>query len=184
MKRTNNPQKELIILTNDPSITAWGYAVLDAQDNILVTGCIKTKPLYKKRRTRKGDDTVRRVSEINQRLLKVIKHYKVSYILTELPHGSQNASAAVMIGIVTGIVQTLSDALEIGTEWYDQADAKKCLLGKNSATKREVIDAIDKIYDVRWTDINYKNEAVADSLAIHYVASKQSSILQLFKTVK
>ena len=76
---------DFIVLTNDPSITAWGYAVLDAQDKILATGCIKTEPLYKKRRTRKGDDTVRRVSEINQRLLKVIHHYKVTYLLTELP---------------------------------------------------------------------------------------------------
>ena len=179
-----NNSKDFIILTNDPSITGWGYAVLDAQDNVLTTGCIKTTPLHKKRRTRKGDDTVRRVSEINQRLIKVIKHYKVSYILTELPHGSQNASAAVMIGIVTGIVQTLSDALKIGVEWYAEADAKKCLLGKQSATKKETIDAIDKVYNVPWKGIKYKDEAVADALAIHYVAVKQSSVLQVFRTIK
>ena len=175
---------DFIVLTNDPSITAWGYAVLDAQDKILATGCIKTEPLYKKRRTRKGDDTVRRVSEINQRLIKVIRHYKVTYLLTELPHGSQNASAAVMIGIVTGVVQTLSDALELGVEWYSEMDAKKCLLGKNSATKREVIAAIDNIYDVDWKGIKYKDEAVADALAVHNVAKTQSSILQLFRTMK
>ena len=179
-----NNSKDFIVLTNDPSITAWGYAVLDAQDNVLTTGCIKTAPLHKKRRTRKGDDTVRRVSEINQRLLKVINHYKVSYILTELPHGSQNASAAVMIGIVTGIVQTLSDALKIGVEWYSEMDAKKCLLGKNSATKREMIDAISKVYNVTWKGVKYKDESIADALAIHFVAVKQSSVLQVFRTIE
>jgi len=179
-----NNSKDFIVLTNDPSITAWGYAVLDAQDNVLTTGCIKTAPLHKKRRTRKGDDTVRRVSEINQRLLKVINHYKVSYILTELPHGSQNASAAVMIGIVTGIVQTLSDALELGVEWYSEMDAKKCLLGKNSATKREVLNAICEKYDVPWKGVKYKDEAVADALAVHHVAAKQSNVLQVFRTIK
>jgi len=184
MKPTTLPKKDLIILTNDPSITGWGYAVLDSKDNILASDCIKTAPLHKKRRTRKGDDTVRRVSEINHRLLRVIRHYKVSYILTELPHGSQNASAAVMIGIVTGIVQTLSDALEIGVEWYSEMDAKKCLLGKNSATKKETIDAIDKVYDVKWKGVKYKDEAVADALAVHYVACKQSNVLQLFKSIQ
>ena len=184
MNRSNPPIKELIILTNDPSITGWGYAVLDAKDNILTTGCIKTEPQHKKRRIRKGDDTVRRVSEINQRLLQVIKHYKVSYLLTELPHGSQNASAAVMIGIVTGIMQTLSDTLKIGVEWYAEMDAKKCVLGKNSATKQEMINAIDKLYEVPWKGTKYKDEAVADALAIHYTASQQSNVLQLFKTLK
>jgi len=180
----NNPPKELIILTNDPSITAWGYAVLDTQGIVLTAGCIKTEPFYNKRRIRKGDDTVRRVSEINQRLLRVIRHYKVTYILTELPHGSQNASAAVMIGIVTGVVQTLSDALELGVEWYSEMDAKKCLLGKNSATKREVLNAIVEKYDVPWKGIKYKDEAIADALAVHYVAVKQSNVLQLFKSIK
>ena len=176
--------KDLIVLTNDPSITAWGWAVLNTSNTVLASGCIKTVPEYKKRRIRKGDDTVRRVSEINQCLLKVIKHYKVSYLLTELPHGSQNASAAVMIGIVTGIVQTLSDALEIGVEWYAEMDSKKCVLGKNSASKQEMIQAIDKLYVMEWKDIKYQDEAVADALAIHYTATKQSNVLQLFKTMQ
>jgi len=184
MNRTNLPTKDLIILTNDPSITAWGWAVVDTTNTILASGCIKTTPEYKKRRIRKGDDTVRRVSEINQILLRVIKHYKVSYLLTELPHGSQNASAAVMIGIVTGIVQTLSDLLEIGIEWYAEMDAKKCVLGKNSATKQEMITAIDKLYHVKWKNVKYKDEAVADALAIHYTATKQSNVLHLFKTMQ
>jgi len=184
MKRTNPPAKDLIILTNDPSITAWGWAVVDTSSTVLAAGCIKTTPEYKKRRIRKGDDTVRRVSEINQTLLRVIKHYKVSYLLTELPHGSQNASAAVMIGIVTGIVQTLSDTLEIGVEWYAEMDAKKCVLGKNSATKQEMITAVDKLYDVPWKETKYKDEAIADALAIYHTALKQSNVLQLFKTMK
>src|SRR6056297_3054439 len=99
-----------MILTNDPSLTAWGWAIIDWQDNVIQTGCIKTKPDYKKKRIRKGDDTVRRLSEISQKLIKLINHYNVQYILSELPHGSQNANAAVMIGATTGIVQTLADA--------------------------------------------------------------------------
>ncbi len=184
MKRNSPPKKKFIILTNDPSITAWGYVVLTVKGKILATGCIKTEKKTKKLRIRKGDDDVRRIHEINLILLQVIKEYKVTYLLSELPHGSQNAAAAKMIGCVAAIIQTLSDALEIGVEWYGEADAKKAVLGKNSATKQEMINAIDKKYKVTWTGTKYKDEAVADALAIHHVAKKQSSVLQLMKTMK
>jgi len=174
----------LIILTNDPSITAWGFAILNNHNEILEIGCIKTQTEGKKRRIRKGDETTRRVSEINQRLLEVIRKYNVNYILSELPHGSQSASAAVMIGIATGIGQTMSDALGIPIEWYSEGDSKKAVLHKQSATKQEMIDAITKLYNVPWTKVKYINEAVADALAIHYAASLQSSTLKLYNNMK
>jgi len=186
------------ILTNDPSFTAWGWAVIDGKTSaILKTGCIKTKTEGKKRRIRKGDETVQRTGEIDQVILGLIKKYKISYILTELPHGSQNASGALMIGIVIGLLKMLSDTLEIGIEWYSERDSKKCLLGKISATKIETMIAIDKLYDVPitkgigknrkgeivalWSGVGYIDEAVADALAIYNVAMKESSTLKLMK---
>jgi Holliday junction resolvasome RuvABC endonuclease subunit len=174
--------KNIHILANDPSVCAWGYSVLDQNGNIVDQGCIKTVGGGKKMRIRKGDDTIRRIREINQRLITVIKKYNVEYLLSELPHGSQNASAAVTQGVVSGIMQTISDCMEIGIEWYSEGDSKKCLLGKTSAEKKETIDAISKLYGTKWkSGIKYIDEAIADSLSIHYVASKQSSALKLFK---
>ena len=170
------------ILTNDPSMTAWGYTVLNWNSEILTTGCIKTEPSQKKLRIRKGDSTVRRISEINQVLISVIKEYEVNYILSELPHGSQNASAAVMIGAVAGIVQTISDILDIGLEWYSENDAKKCLFNRQSVTKQEMINRINALYTVPWTKVKYKDEAVADALAIHFTAMRMSSTLKLLKS--
>ena len=169
------------ILTNDPSITAWGYAIINNTGRVIDAGCIKTAPEQKKRRIRKGDDTVRRVSEINKVLLNLIKSYNVCYILSELPHGSQNASAAVMIGIVTGIAQTMSDVLNLPIEWYSEGDSKKAVLNKQAATKKEMITAISRLYDVPWTGTKYIDEAVADALAVHYVASLQSPTLKMMK---
>jgi Holliday junction resolvasome RuvABC endonuclease subunit len=170
------------ILTNDPSMTAWGWAVMSYQGEVIKTGCIKTETEGKKRRIRKSDETCQRISEINNILLGVIKENNVNYILTESPHGSQNASAAVMIGAVAAIMQTISDCFGIGIEFYSEQDSKKCLLGKKSATKQETIDAIAKIYDVPWAKTKYKDEAVADAIAVYHVASKQSSTLKLFNT--
>jgi Holliday junction resolvasome RuvABC endonuclease subunit len=169
------------ILTNDPSMTAWGWAIMSYEGIVLKTGCIKTVTEGKKRRIRKSDETSQRISEINNVLLSLIRDNHVNYILTESPHGSQNASAAVMIGAVAAIVQTISDCLGIGVEFYSEQDSKKCLLNKKSATKQDTIDAIAKLYKVPWANVKYKDEAVADAIAIYHVASKQSSTLKLFK---
>jgi len=169
------------VLANDPSITAWGWAVVDQEvgekGKVLEVGCIKTSPGYKKQKIRKGDDTTRRVMEINTALLSVIYKYNIKFLLSELPHGSQSAAAAVMIGIVTGIGQTLSDALGIPIEWYSEGDSKKNLLGKLSATKDETKDAISSLYKVPWTGVKYHDEAVADALAVYHVAINQSLFL-------
>lgn len=197
MERTKGVNFIPTILTNDPSMTAWGWAVLDYKGNILKTGCIKTVTEGKKRRIRKSDETAQRISEINNILLGLIKRYNVRYILSEAPHGSQNASAAVMVGAVNAIVQTISDCLDIGVEWYSEGDSKKCLLGRISATKIETMLAIDKLYKVPvtkgisknrkgeicalWSGVEYIDEAVADALSIHYVATKQSPTLKMMK---
>ena len=183
MKRTTIPhqQPQFVVLTNDPSLTAWGYAVLNTQNNVLTLGCIKTEPQAKKRRIRKGDDLIRRISEIYDVLLPLIARYHVRFILSELPHGSQNAHAAVMIGAVTAICQGISVMSNIAIEWYSEADAKKAVLGRISSTKQQMVDAIAKKYDVQWTKVKYKDEAIADALAIHYAATKSSSVLTFFK---
>jgi len=171
----------LVVLANDPSMTGWGWVVLNSRNDILAKGCIKTEPRHKKLRIRKGDDTTRRIGEIVEALLDAIRLYEVNYLLSELPHGSQNANAATMIGMVTAIIQTISVTLDIATEWFSEGDCKKEALGKRAAVKREMIEAMDKIYNVEWTGIKYKDEAVADALAVHNVASKQSPMLKLFR---
>lgn len=182
MERTRNNLTQFNILTNDPSMTAWGWAVMQPNGDIVSAGVITTKPEQKKRRIRKSDDTTRRASDIIKQLLTVIKKYNVRYILSESPHGSQNASAAVMIGMVAGIVQTIADTLDIGVEWYSEADSKKALLGKQSATKQETIDAIDKLYRVRWTKVKYADEAIADAISIFHCAKQQSATLKMLRS--
>ncbi len=170
------------ILTNDPSLRGWGWAVLSVGSDVLEAGCIKTESEHKKKRIRKGDDNIRRISEIVLKLLDVIRTYNVTFIVSELPHGSQNAAAATMIGIVTGIAQTIADTLDLPIEWFSEADAKKAVLGKKAGTKEEMIRAINKRYlNVPWPGAGYKNEAIADALAIHFVAKQQSSTLKMMR---
>ncbi len=169
--------KDLTILTNDPSITAWGWAVIH-NGKVKAAGCISTSSEQKARRIRKGDDTVRRVSEINQALLAIIRKWDVNYIVSELPHGSQSASAAVMIGICTGIMQTIADSMNMGIEWYSEADAKKAVAGKRSVSKTEMIETVKSMYDILWDRAKFRNEAIADAMAVYHVAKMQSSVIR------
>lgn len=173
--------QEPTILTNDPSFTAWGWAVLSTHGKVIATGCIKTEPEHKKLRTRVSDDRARRTAEIARKILSLVKTYNVHVILTEAPHGSQNANAAVMIGIVMGVITTIAECLGHPIEFYSEQDAKKALLGKKSATKEETVVAISKLYKYPATGKKYIDEAVADALAVHYVANQQSPMLKMMK---
>jgi Holliday junction resolvasome RuvABC endonuclease subunit len=183
MKRTKKENKAPTVLTCDPSLTAWGYVVVKGYV-VLATGCIKTSPENKKRRIRKGDDNVRRISEIIHELKTVIFAYKVNYITTELPHGSQNASGAIMIGVVMGIMETISHFHGIPVEWYSENDAKKCALpGQKVVSKSDMIEAMNNEFIVEWPTAKYIKEAVADSLAIYYCALHSSPTLQYLQNL-
>jgi Holliday junction resolvasome RuvABC endonuclease subunit len=86
-----------------------------------------------------------------------------------------------MIGMVAGVLQTISDWTNKPIEWYSEADAKKAALGRVSATKLDMIGVMLEKYDNWVTGIKYKDEAIADALAIHNVAMQQSNVLKFWK---
>lgn len=173
-------KRHLTILANDPSLTGWGYVVVK-NDKVLFGGCIKTEPEHKKQRIRKTDDSLRRIHDINTVLLQVIRTYNVGYIVSEIPHGSQTSSGAVMVGTVHGIVQTIADCLDLPLETYSEQESKKTVLGKKTATKTEMVNAIGNVYDMPYVGVKYKDEAIADAMAIYHTAVKLSPTLKLLK---
>lgn len=169
------------VLANDPSIRGWGWVVLqfkNGRSRILDSGCIRTKSEHKKRRIRKADDTVRRLNIISEELVKIQKAHNLDWVLSELPHGSQSASASKMIGAVAGICSAFATCFNLPIEYYSEGDAKKCLSGKRSLTKEDTIKLISEIYGSNWQhQYKYQNEAVADALAIFHVAKNSSQAL-------
>jgi len=171
------------ILTSDPSITEWGYAVVSIDSEILEAGCIKTIPDKKKKNIRKSDDRVRRISEINQKLIGLIKKHDIKYMLAEAPHGSQSAVGAVMIGMVAGMNQTISDCLGIPIEFYSEGEVKKHLLNKRAATKQEMIDKVNDLTGYLHDGPKYAREAVADAIGIFLTAENNSHSLKFLKNL-
>lgn len=179
-------QKNYNILCCDPSLTAFGYAVMDClksdKEATVAFGCIKTGSKSKMLRIRKGDDRCRRYTEIAETLKMVIEQNEVKYVLAELPHGSQNAVAATSLGGVTGLLIGLCLGLDIGIEWYSEGDSKKWLLGKSSGAKANTIREVRKQYGSQWVSgIKFRDEAVADSISIYHVGKMQSPVLKMMK---
>lgn len=166
------------ILVCDPSLTAWGCAVVSSSGSVIYTEAIKTESSHKKLRIRKSDDTGRRIAEIVRRLNYIITKYNVSYIAAEAPHGAQNYNGAVTIGLCLAILEAIHIVKEIPLEWYSEADAKKAIKEKDPVTKKEMVRLIDKNYNVDWANVEWKDQAVADAIAIFHVASKTSPVLQ------
>ena len=173
--------KKFRVMANDPSLCGWGWAVLDWRGEVVASGAERTNPKATKMRVRKGDDLVRRCSEITTALLQVIDEWKVEYLVSELPSGSQSASAAVMIGIVTGVVQTLSASLYLPIEWYSQQDAKKAAMLPRRAGKKAMLEAMRMEYKNWEHNVGWMDEAIADALAVHNVARKQSPVLMYMR---
>lgn len=175
---------KLIVMSCDPSLTGWGYTIIKGK-KVITFGCIRTSAENKKRRIRKGDDMVRRVGEIVVTLLTEIRMHKVSYLVTELPHGSQTASGAVMQGIVMGIMETIARAELLPIEWYSEHDAKKeAIPGKKVITKNDMIEAMEKKFSFEWPKHKYIREAVADALAIYNCAINTSPTLKYLANEK
>ena len=170
------------ILTNDPSLTAWGWAVVELETDLIVaTGCARTSPSAKKLRIRKGDDRVRRISEIANELNVALHEYKVKYIVSELPHGSQSYNGAIMVGLVLGLLVGLGEGNGIPVEWYSEADAKKSLGLHSPVSKASVVKAIDSKYMIPWSGVKYQDEAIADAMAVYHCATKNSMFFKYFK---
>jgi Holliday junction resolvasome RuvABC endonuclease subunit len=184
MNRTKQSTSKRLVLANDPSMTAWGWVVIDPTENTVVDcGTIKTETIGKKMRIRKGDDRVRRIQEINVALRNVLDKYNVSLIVSELPHGSQSAVAAIMIGVTTGIMQTIGACHGIPVEWFSEGDAKMAIAQKRTVEKDEMVTIVAGFYpDVKWTGVKWRDQAVADALAVYYVAWRQSTALKMLAT--
>lgn len=183
MKRTKRVKYNFPVLALDPSLTAFGWAIVDDW-KIIESGCIKTQPSPKVHKIRKGDDSIRRIQELLNVFQTLFENYPIKYIVSEQPHGSQSASAATSLGMMLSLVESMSKWNNIAVEWYSEQESKRCILYKNEATKAEMIKAVRATKYTNWfREGNGKkaiNEAVADALAVHYVATKNSFVLKTF----
>ena len=150
--------------------------------------CIQTKPSGKKSQVRKGDDLIRRVAEINSKLIDIFKTFNIQLIVSELPYGYSSKKASLMVGIVSGVLQTIADFKGIPLEWYSEKDAKSARGLTSPCPKDKVMESMSERYGLRFeyktNNERTRQEAMADAMLIYHCATVHSPFLAHLRGVK
>lgn len=161
------------IISFDPSLTGWGYAVFD--DDILTGyGMVSTK----RGKTGVAWDRVNRSMYIAERLIPLVE--PCDAIVSELPHGSQSSAAAVMIGIVIGLITGVAMSLGKPIFFYLQRDWSIYLHGRHTSDKSETVRKILSIYEVKGS--KKEVEAISDAISVflyhrHRLSERTAGVL-------
>ena len=141
-----------MLLACDPGYSNYGCAVIDQYGQVIDAGTIQTTKASKKL-LRTADDDVQRISYITQELSKIIHHYGIKGILSELPpSGGQNASAVKGLAMAVALSTALFTELSIPVEWATPEEVKRALTGAKNASKEDMMKSACCLHDWKITE--------------------------------
>ncbi len=156
-----------MILALDIAFANLGWSVVNFGE-LIDFGTIRTEKDQRKQ-TRVSDDNMHRAGLLSTELLEIIGKHEVKGIIGEVPHGSQNAKAANLLGYACGIVAAVAAAKNIPCEWVSEGDSKKAAIGKRSGTKEEMMEWCRRQWPcAQFPKAKTHFEHVADSLAAYH----------------
>lgn len=182
---------KLNILGMDPSFRNWGYVTgsYDVVNEALVLDELELMT------TERGKEKNILVTEDDFNCSKLLHRKMVSkadgmnVIFSEIPSGSQSASAARKLGIVTGIMSSTNVPLISLTP----TQVKMASVGKRTASKSEMIDwAVETYPELNWLKrkskgelvLVKKNEHLADAVAVVHAGIQSDRFKQLASMLK
>lgn len=142
----------MTLLTLDVGFEHTGWAVIERhkdEDRFVDVGVITTKKSDKKQKVRMADENAMRGAQIATGLDLIIKVYGCRAMIGELPSGGAKSALAMRsMAAATTAVSAAAAILGIPSEWCSPNDVKLATVGKKSATKAEIMDAVACRY--RW----------------------------------
>lgn len=174
-----------LILGLDPSLTAYGWAVLavEASPRVVAVGCMRTKPDAKSRHVYQADLDGARVDELAAGLLEVLRTHHVAMVACEAPAGAQSAIAAKALGLAYGVTRAILVAQGRSVLTVQAHEAKRAVGGTMTATKAEVAAGVEAL--TRWrssASSQPAREGEADAVAVALTAlrSPACEVLRAF----
>ena len=167
----------MIILTCDPSLTAFGWAVVEYDPasgyiNLLDGGCIETKAVNKTTQPKvlKTEWDNHRALEIADVLVKKTVQYMVTDIIFENSAGSKSALAISALALVKGVILGIVATTGLPVKFVNPKAIKKKVGGASSTSKTLVMGIVStkipKFITLATGMTKAKREAISDALAV------------------
>jgi Holliday junction resolvasome RuvABC endonuclease subunit len=169
-------------LVMDPSLTEFGYAIIDPTSKIVIEmDSIKTSKSedVKKKLKKNTDDTTDRLKQIASVLTEKIKYYDIKIADFEIPVGSKSAIAGIALAGIRGLVVGVCVALQLEINTISAREVKLLLTGNRDASKEEILDKVIELIptftskSVKYTKA--RKFACADAIAVYLAIQKQTN---------
>lgn len=149
------------VLALDLAFNNVGY-VTYFKNMITSYGVIRPKPFE---HDLKSFSDAYHAKTVAKQILDVIKASDTDRIVVEVPGGSQSQRASKLLGVIVGIITTVSAATKIQLDLVTPNDVKM-MLDKRDASKKEMI-AWASAFLPRLKDMSLKDaEHIADAIAV------------------
>lgn len=184
-KRSKAFDKMIPVLGMDPSFRNWAYAYayVDPHDNNeihVVRVDTLTTTRSKSKQVRRNSDDLRSAQELHQGLHGAIEEWNPLTVISEIPSGSQSATASRGLGIAVGVLGSMNQTL---IQVMPQ-EVKLAFIGSKTASKRDIIERATTLYpDAGWKKhggrVTNDQEHAADAIAALYAGVQNEQFAQM-----
>jgi crossover junction endodeoxyribonuclease RuvC len=138
------------LLCIDPGFASFGYATLVFEHRSSVRvgefGVVRTAKASKKQHVLSVEDNLRRAHEIAAKARWLVTRGHTVGICAEAMSFPRSSSVAAKMAMAWGILASLSEATAIPILQASPQEVKKAVCGVKTATKDEVIAAVQRLY--------------------------------------
>ncbi len=160
----------MIILGIDSGLASCGVAhvrLLPGAEELVRVQVFRSKPSDKKLAVRSADDTGRRARELAAFLELQIAGSRPVALALEAPSWPRNAGCAAKLGVAFGTVFALAELHRLPLVMATPQDVKQATAGSRSASKDEVIQAVETRFpSILWPPQATLWEHAADAVGV------------------
>jgi Holliday junction resolvasome RuvABC endonuclease subunit len=153
------------VLCLDVGLCNTGVAVYSPRlRKFIHTECLRTAKDNEARYV--ADDNHRRYRYLAGSLSRLVKRWRVSLVVAEMPHGgSKSMKAATSMVAASALVCATFEVLGVTMLATRPNETKRLVRGKGPVDKQEVIEYVSKRYGSRLIPNNKTAEHIADAMA-------------------
>ena len=138
-----------VLICIDPGFSMMGWSVLDhpgpGEYRLVAAGVWETEKSDKKTAVGASSDNMRRARELSRDLSLAIAQYQPRVLCHESQSYPRDSSTAAKLGQCFGVIAAAAEAFDLPIVEIAPMSVKRAVVGLRTATKDEVIGAVEKV---------------------------------------